>query len=281
MNLHFAAAILALAVTPAALFAAEGTFDKTLHVTGPATLNVSTDAGYIHITPGPDGSVHIIGHVHASGSLFGGSAEERAKEVADHPPIAQNGDSIEVGQHTNYRNIAIDYVITAPRGTTVQAASGSGNISVTNLGAPLTAKSNAGDIYANGLTGNVALSIGSGNIQALLDHVGNARIASGTGSIRLMGVTSGLYAEAGSGDIEVQGQPASDWKIISGSGNITLDAGANARFTIDATTGSGFIKSDLAIVTLGNSDPHHVAGDINGGGPNVHIGTDSGNVIIH
>src|SRR6185437_5611518 len=83
MKLRFAAAALTLALTPAALFAAEGTFDRTLHVTGAATLNVSTGSGYIHITPGPAGSVHIIGHIHASNGLFSGSPEQRVRQITD------------------------------------------------------------------------------------------------------------------------------------------------------------------------------------------------------
>src|ERR1700734_2806689 len=114
MNLRWAA-LLALPIPPAALFAAEGTFDKTLTVNGAANLNVGTGSGYIHITPGPDGSIHIIGHVHANNGLFSGSSsEQRVREVTDNPPIVQNGNSIEVGQHIHLQNVSIDYVITAP-----------------------------------------------------------------------------------------------------------------------------------------------------------------------
>ncbi|HTU50625.1 MAG TPA: hypothetical protein VMF56_08530 [Acidobacteriaceae bacterium] len=38
-----------LALTPAALFAAEDTFDKTLIVNGPATLAIDTGSGDIRI----------------------------------------------------------------------------------------------------------------------------------------------------------------------------------------------------------------------------------------
>src|SRR6185312_4089532 len=169
MNLRVATAIIALALMPSALFAAVATFNRTLQVNGPATLNVSTGTGYIHITPGPDGSIHITGHIHASSSLFSGSAEQRAKQVADNPPITQNGNSIEIGQNAHYSNVTIDYVITAPRGTAVQATSGAGEINVTNLCAPLSARVDAGNIYANELTGNVALTAGSGNITAMMN----------------------------------------------------------------------------------------------------------------
>lgn len=281
MNLRCAAAILALTLTPAALFAAEGTFDKTLSVSGTANLKVSTGSGYIHITPGSDGSVHIIGHVHASVGWFGGSPEDRVRRVTDNPPIEQNGNDIEVGQHTHFENVSIDYVITAPRGTTVEANSGSGDLNISNLGGQLKAGTGSGSIEANDLSGDVSLSTGSGDIRALINGAHYVKAETGSGTIRLQGVNGGLYAETGSGDIEITGQPGSDWKLETGSGSITLNTGSGARFTLDASTGSGDVHSDPPITTHGTLDRHHVTGEINGGGPIVRVETGSGDVRIH
>lgn len=279
MNLRWAA-ILALALTPAALFAAEATFDKTLSVTGAATLNVSTGSGYIHITPGPDGTIHIIGHVHSSHSWFGGSPEESVRRVTDNPPINQSGNTVEVGQHTSFQNISIDYVITAPRGTTVDASTGSGDLNISNLGGPLKAGTGSGTIEANDLTGDVALSAGSGDIRAMMNGAHYVKAGTGSGNIHLQGVTGGLFAEAGSGDIEVSGQPGSGWKLETGSGNVTLNTGS-AHFTLDASTGSGEVHSDPPLTTHGGNERHHVIGDINGGGPIMRVETGSGDVRIH
>lgn len=280
MNLRCAAAVLALALTPAALFAAEGTFDRTLNVSGTANLKVSTGSGYIHITPGPAGSIHIIGHVHSSMGWFSGTPEDRVRRITDNPPIEQNGNDIEVGQHTHFENVSIDYVITAPRGTNVEANSGSGDLNISNLGAPLKAGTGSGTIEANDLTGDVTLSAGSGDIRAMLNGANYVKAETGSGTIRLQGVTGGLYAETGSGDIDVSGQPGSGWKLETGSGSVTLNTGG-AHFTLDASTGSGDVHSDPSISTHGSIDRHHVTGDVNGGGPIVRVETGSGDVSIH
>ncbi len=281
MNLRWAAAALALALTPAALFAAEGTFDRTLNVSGTANLKVGTGSGYIHITPGPDGSIHIIGHVHSNMGWLSGSPEENVRRVTDNPPIVQNGNDIEVGQHTSYHNVSIDYVITAPRGTNVEADSGSGDLNISNLGAPLKAGTGSGSIDANDLSGDVALSTGSGEIHAIMNGAHYVKAETGSGSIRLQGVTGGLYAETGSGDIEIAGQPGDAWKLETGSGSVTLNTGGSAHFTLDASTGSGDVHSDPPITTHGTLDRHHVTGEINGGGPTVRVETGSGDVRIH
>ncbi|MGC2161678.1 MAG: DUF4097 family beta strand repeat-containing protein [Silvibacterium sp.] len=281
MNLRCAAALLVIAITPAALFAAEGTFDKTLTVNGAANLNIGTGSGYIHITPGPDGSIHIIGHVHSSMGFLSGSPEENVRRITDNPPIEQNGNNIEVGQHLHLNNISIDYVVTAPHGTTVEANSGSGDLNISNIGGPLKAGTGSGTIEANDLTGDVSLNAGSGDIRAMMNGAHYVKAETGSGSIHLQGVTGGLYAETGSGDIEVNGQPGDGWKLETGSGSVTLNTGSSARFTLDASTGSGDVHSDPPLTTHGGTDHHHVTGDINGGGPIVRVETGSGDVRIH
>jgi hypothetical protein len=283
MNLHKAIVTTSLLLAPAALFAADGNFNKTLTVNGPVTLSVSTGSGYIHITPGSDSSVHIIGHVHAAkwnSWIDSGSAEDRLQKVLSNPPIEQSGNTIEIGKHTNYQNISIDYDITTPKGTNLTAESGSGDVHVSDLSGAAKLNTGSGSIEASGLTGQTTLETGSGDIRAELQTPTHVKAQTGSGSIRLKGVAGGLYAETGSGDIEVQGQPTDAWKLQSGSGSITMDTGSS-HFSLDAQTGSGSVHSDPAITTHGSLERHHITGDINGGGPTVRVETGSGDIRIH
>jgi hypothetical protein len=269
-----------LAIAPSAALAADGTFDKTLHVGGSIILSVNTGSGYIHVSPGSDTEIHIIGHVHANGWGGIGSADDRVKEVVSNPPIEQSGNVVMVGKHTHYHNVSIDYDITTPKGTDLEANSGSGDLRLVDLGGPLKANTGSGSIEANGLTGRVALQTGSGDVHAEMNTSSDVKAQTGSGSIRLRGVNGGLYAETGSGDIEIQGQPSTNWKLETGSGSVTLNTG-NARFSLDATTGSGSVHSDPPITTHGSLERHHVTGDINGGGPTVRVETGSGDIRVH
>ncbi|GGH14142.1 DUF4097 family beta strand repeat-containing protein [Silvibacterium dinghuense] len=271
-----------LAVSPAALLAADGTFDKTVHVSGGASLSVGTGSGYIHVSPGSDGQIHIIGHVHANHNWgsWGGSPEEAVKQVVDNPPIEQDGNSVSVGKHTNYHNISIDYDITAPRGTELDAGSGSGDLQLRDLEGPLKANTGSGSIEAIGFTGRVVLGTGSGDIHAELRGTPDVKAETGSGSIRLSGVNGALYAETGSGDIEIAGNPSTNWKLETGSGSVSIDTAGHAKFSLDASTGSGSIHSDPPISTHGSLERHHITGDINGGGPVVRIETGSGDIRI-
>jgi DUF4097 and DUF4098 domain-containing protein YvlB len=275
-------ALAALAISPTWMLAAEGTFDKTIHVNGTPTLSISTGSGYVHVTPGSDSEIHIIGHVHANG--WGGdwgSPEDRVKEVVANPPIEQAGNVVTVGKHTNYHNISIDYEVTTPKGTNLEANSGSGDLRISNLGGSLKAGTGSGSIEASGLSGRVSLETGSGDIRADMSSAPDVKAQTGSGSIKLRGVTGGLFAETGSGDIEIDGQPGSSWKLETGSGSVTLNTGGGAKFSLDATTGSGTIHSDPPITVHGSLERHHIMGDINGGGVTVRVETGSGDVRIH
>jgi hypothetical protein len=269
------------ALTPAAALAADGTFDKTLHVSGQVMLSVGTGSGYIHVTPGTTSEVHIIGHVHANGWGMGASADDRVKQVVNNPPIEQTGNIVTIGRHQDWiRNVSIDYDITAPKGTQLEANSGSGDLRLQDLGGPLKANTGSGTIDAGGFTGRVLLQTGSGDIRAGLQSANDVRATTGSGSIHLQGVDGTLFAETGSGDIEIGGHPNSDWKLETGSGSVTLNVG-DSRFTLDASTGSGSVHSDPPISTHGALERHHIQGDINGGGPTVRIQTGSGDIRIH
>jgi hypothetical protein len=286
---------------PAVALAAERSFDRTLTVNGPVTLHVSTGAGYIHVSPGSDSQVHIVGHVKSSGnSWFGGSSDDAVSRVASNPPINQAGNIIRVGEGSDdsTRHVSIDYEITTPANTmltaesgsgdlqlsnlngTVQAHTGSGSIHADKLGAGSRLETGSGSIEATNLMGSTTLQTGSGEVRAELGSAGDVVAGTGSGSIKLTNVHGAIKAETGSGSLEISGQPTSPWKLETGSGDVSLQVGSGARFTLDAQTGSGSVKTDLPLTMRGSLDKHHVTGTVNGGGPTIKAETGSGDIRI-
>jgi hypothetical protein len=276
-----------LLVAPAVALAADGTFDRTLHLDGNAYVYVSTGSGYIHVSPGSDDQVHVVGRVHAGnnwgwGSHDDGSPEERVKRVVDNPPVVQVGNTIRIGKlPESVHNVSVDYDVTTPRGAQVEAGSGSGDIRISSIHGGVKADTGSGNIDASDIGGNyVSLETGSGGIRADLATANDVKAHTGSGNVHLGNVKGSLKTETGSGNIEISGQPSQPWKAQAGSGNVTLITG-NAHFSLDAQTGSGSVHSDPAISTHGNQEHHHISGDINGGGVPVRIETGSGDITIH
>jgi Putative adhesin len=280
LNLKFAT--LALLSISSLAFAADGTFDKTLSVSGPVTLNVSTGSGYIHVSPGSDAQVHIIGHVHASHSWMGGdnNADQVVKEIVANPPIDQTGSIVRVGKmKESWHNVAVDYEITAPKTTQLTGASGSGDLRIQGILGSVKLDTGSGSISVTGSGGSLNLETGSGDIHADQAAPGDVRVQTGSGSIHIGNVQGTLKAGTGSGDIEAGGKPVSEWKLETGSGNVTIAAN-NASFSVDASTGSGSVHSDLPMMVDGDLSKQHVKGKINGGGPVVRIETGSGSITL-
>ncbi|WP_213803364.1 DUF4097 family beta strand repeat-containing protein [Granulicella sp. dw_53] len=268
-------------------FAAEATFDRTLNTGSSPTLSVGTGSGYIHLRPGSDSQIHIIGHVHSNnnGWMNGGhsDAESRVREIAAHPPIDQSGNTVTIGErHSNdlFHNISIDYDITLPRTTSLTANSGSGDIDIQEVGTNLKADSGSGNVRAHGIHGPANLQTGSGDIELQQTGPGDVRAQTGSGSVRLNGISGGLRAGTGSGDIEVDGRPTTDWKLETGSGSIHLNVGRSTAFTVNASTGSGGIHIEQPLSMQGDLNRHHIAASVNGGGPVIRAETGSGDIRI-
>ena len=304
--------LLVAAIAPAA-YAADGTFERTLTFSGEPNVSVATGSGYIHVYPGQDNQLHVIGHVHASpGWLPVGDPEERVREIVASPPIVQSGNVITIGKPEGshpinaaemlddvlVRNISIDYDITTPAQTTLKAAAGSGSLEIGGILGAVNGEAGSGSIHADNIGANSRFSAGSGSIVA--DHIhgtvlaetgsgrldislsapGDVQARTGSGGISVSGISGGLRVSAGSGSIDVEGNPTGEWRLDSGSGSVHVKVDANARFNVDASTGAGGIEVDRAIVTQGSANRHHLTGAVGGGGPTLRASTGSGSITI-
>jgi DUF4097 and DUF4098 domain-containing protein YvlB len=300
MNKRCSAVLFSLLLFPLLLHARpEGSFDRTLSVSGAVSLDVSTGSGDITVKTGNSNQVVVHGKIHSGTWIFNdGSAISR---VESNPPIEQNGNSIRIGYNLPddvKRHVAIDYEITVPAQTSVEAHSGSGNVEVAGVRSEVQAQTGSGDIRLSDIGGRVQAHTGSGNIraenvaspfngqtgsgdiEATLMGSGDVDVHTGSGTIQVRGVKGGLRAQTGSGSIETDGTVAGPWDLHSGSGNIRMAVGSATGFNLDLHTSSGSIHSELPITVQGSMSSHELKGTVHGGGPEVAVSTGSGDVEI-
>jgi DUF4097 and DUF4098 domain-containing protein YvlB len=321
-----AALLLVLALAPAAAPAAEaqsqpdGRFEKTLKVSGPADVTVSTGSGTIDVKPGTDGSVHVIGLLHVSDSWRRGDAMSRVHDIEQHPPIEQEGSHIRIGDSHDDRTfdgISISYEVTVPVATTLTSSSGSGSQQIGALNGPVHASSGSGSLHIGATGASVRAGTGSGSItvEGAKEHVdantgsgtiilrsiaggakassgsgsieleqtakGNAEISTASGQIHAHGVNGGLSAETASGSIDIVGKPETNWTLSSVSGTVTINVPAGTAFTLDARTLSGGIDVDQPVtINSMHGRRRQVHGAVNGGGPTLSVETTSGSIHI-
>jgi len=253
-------------------------FDRTLTVSGETQLMVATGSGNIHLTRGSGSQIHIHGQVHVKDD----GSEEQARQIAANPPVEQNGNVIHVGQQheEHWHGISIDYEIEAPAGTLLGAMSGSGDIVDEGVGQNAKLETGSGNISAKGLEGALVVKTGSGDITAEQTGQGDVKAETGSGNIEIKDIHGSFHAQTGSGDIKATGTPSSPWTLDTGSGNVEIWPGS-APLTLDGSTGSGSVTTDHEMLVKGSLDHHHITGNLNGGGPLVHVETGSGDIHIH
>jgi len=281
MNIKLVTATAILSLTTAAF--AGDTFQRTLSLSGPADVYVSTGSGSIRVTPGSDNEVHIVGHVHASWSAFG-DVNAHISRIVENPPIVQTGNAVHIGESSDrslFNNISIDYEVSVPASAAVNLHSGSGDVEINHVGRFLAASSGSGSVRAHGIHGPADLQTGSGDIELQDDGAGDIKAKTGSGSIRINGLNGGLYAHTGSGDIEASGQLQGAGNLSSGSGSARLHLTPDAHFNLEASTGSGDIRIHFpGAPQQSDSSRHHLTAPINGGGPALEIRTGSGDIEV-
>lgn len=254
--------------------------DRSLTVGNAPDLYVTDGSGHIHIFAGPDTQVHIQAHVTANWQIFG-NAEDRIHRIESNPPIRQVGNQIRIGEvapedRSLFNNVSIDYEISVPRSASLDLHSGSGDIRVDGAGRFLKAETGSGSVRAYGLSGSADLHTGSGDIELDEQAQGEIDAHTGSGSIHIRGLNGKLTARTGSGDIDASGRVLAATHLQSGSGSIRLHPGSDARYTVDATTGSGSIR----VAGTEDSEHHHLSRSVNGGGPLIEAHTGSGDIEV-
>src|SRR5262249_21651506 len=139
--------------------------ERSYQVNGPVTLEVQTRSGDITVRNGPAGTVTIRGKIHVGDRWFTGNRQGDVSEIEKNPPIHQSGNDIHI-EYLNDHDISVDYEITAPANTTVQARSGSGDQRVEGLHGTLSLESGSGDMRLRETAGETSVHTGSGNVEA-------------------------------------------------------------------------------------------------------------------
>lgn len=279
----------------------QGHFEKTLQVSGAADLEVLSRSGNVIVRSGPAGKVSITGRIHVGDRWFSGGRKGDVEAIEQNPPITQTGNTVRI-DYVNYRDISVDYEVTAPADTKVRAKTGSGDVTAEGMKNGVDVETGSGDVRLRDLAGELRIHTGSGNIEAKSaagplearagsgdirveeTSKGDVRVETGSGNVDVRGVEGGLRASTGSGDVQIDGRPTSNWSVKTGSGNTDLRLPGEAAFDVDLSTSSGSIVVSQPVTTTiqGRVEDAHktIRGKVRGGGPEVAVHTGSGDIRI-
>lgn len=293
-----------------------GSFERTLSVSGPVRLELNNASGDVTIRSGPDGTVHVHGDVRVSGNGFE-NAQQRLNEIVSNPPLEQKGDTVRIGKDlVRMHNLSIAYIIEVPQSTEISTKLASGTQNISGIRGPVQADAASGAIRANNIDRSVHLATASGAVEAencgdelrvstasgsvTADNVkgdvlinamsGSIQVAkpgarvearSASGSIDVRGANNDVKARAASGRIAVQGNPSGNgyWDLKTASGAVEIAVPSNANFHLSAGARTGGIRTDVPIV-IEEQSKRSLRAHMGDGGGRVEIQTASGTIRI-
>ena len=251
--------VVALAALPA-LAQREGSFQRTLSVSGPVELEVSTHSGRIAVRAGGAGAVDVRATIRARRA----EGEKYLREVEANPPIVQEGNTIRITSLRDEeirRHLSIDYEVTAPAETRLRANSGSGGVTIQGLRGPVHANTGSGRIELSAIQEGATANTGSGGI---------------TGAA----LGGAITARSGSGDVRIEQTTPHGVSVVTGSGEVEVKLPASGGFDLKLRTGSGQANVTQPIALEGGVNHGSLRGKIRGGGIPVEITTGSGSIRI-
>jgi DUF4097 and DUF4098 domain-containing protein YvlB len=262
--------------------------EKTFTVDGMPRLRVQNVSGETAIRAGEPGQVRVV----ARKRVKGGSPD-RAKRLLENVEvrIEQRGNDIFVEPHLyeqerswldlfRGKKFRVDFEITVPRETAVNAQTVSGDLDLNGTRGPARLESVSGDVNIEDVQGPMRIKSVSGDVQCT-DYAGAVEGSSVSGDVDIRGRVRACELHTVSGDISVDLEPEvggreSRLKTISGDVEVGL---LSSTCVCDYHTASGDLECDLParIMREGRKDRTVVIGD---GRTRLSVKTVSGDLTI-
>ena len=244
--------------------AAEETKTVKVDAEKPVQLNVSNDAGDVTVV-GSDENVVTVKAVKTGYASTQARAEEDLKKIKYE--VKQNGNSVtvtyELGRISTRDVDTVDFVITIPENAVVEVRANMGDLDVSRIKGDVNLNTDFGSTNAQEIEGALSVESQSGSITTSQINAGSKNITLRTDF----------------GEMNIEKASAQKVEIHSQSGAIKMQDVKVAAYLI-ASTDFGGISSDIPITVTGDIKEKHQVGTINGGGGELTIQTQSGDVSI-
>ena len=264
------------------------TIEKTFTVDGMPRLRVQNISGETAIRVGESGQVRVV----ARKRVKGGSAD-RAKRLLENVEvrIEQRGNDIFVEPHLyeqertwldlfRGKRFRVDFEITVPRETAVNAQTVSGDLDLNGTRGPARVESVSGDVNIENVQGPMRIKSVSGDVQ-VTDYVGSLEGSSVSGDVDIRGRVHSCELHTVSGDISIDLDPEvggreTRLKTISGDVEVGL---LTSSCVCDFHTASGDLDCEVParVMREGRKDRTVVVGD---GSSRLTVKTVSGDLTI-
>jgi len=265
------------------------TVKKSFKVRGGGTLFLDIDHGNVEVEPHSGNEVFIEVE-----RTVKSDDRDDAKRIIDRHDLALEERSNDVyiesrfdsesgfwGRMSSRTEMKIRVKVHIPRRYNVDFSSGAGNVKVGTVSGRVHGRTGAGNIEIGAVDGPVDVASGSGNIE-ILGALGHVEANTGAGNIRAREIRGEVEINTGAGNIEayITRQPQAESRLHTGAGNVTVFLDPNVGVQVDAEASVGSASCDCPLTIEGKWMSKRFSGDVNGGGPDLHLRAGVGNVAL-
>jgi hypothetical protein len=275
---------LAVVLSASPAFAAPRVWDQGWDVTSRPDVHIAAADGHVRIHAGPAGHVqaHVEYELKRWGLVIGASEPTVVFEY--------KGDQIWITARSP-NNIGViggmderlTVEVTVPQQSVLSVRNGDGAVDCEPLEGRFSFVTGDGAVRAHGLKGDCEVSTGDGKV-ILDDMDGRLRARTRDGRLTVSGRFEALDLSTGDGRVEATARAGSKlvtgWNLETGDGALTLRVPHDITALLDARTRDGHIDVQLPISVSGRISGRELVGELNGGGPPLHIRTSDGSITL-
>jgi hypothetical protein len=180
------------------------------------------------------------------------------------------------------RSATVAMTVFVPRGAQVRIATGNGAVTIEQVGGDVQASTGNGRVRIDGTDGSVRASTGNGDVDVQSAR-SSVRVTTGNGRIAVTTAEGPVEAHTGNGSIDVRMtsvKARDDMSFSTGSGSVRVTLPSNYSGELDASTGSGELRSDFDLRLQGRMNPRRVRATIGSGGPALRMTSGSGQLEL-
>ena len=161
----------------------------------------------------------------------------------------------------------------------VKARTSGGSIKVDEIEGPVFLWTSGGSIEAKAIRGDLEARTSGGRIRAA-EVTGSVEAHTSGGPIKVTDVQGAVDLHTSGGEISVRFTDAPGGVLETSGGGIKVVFPEDVGASLDAKTSGGRVDVEHGIRVQGSQDPHHVVGDVNGGGRTLLLRTSGGDIRV-
>jgi DUF4097 and DUF4098 domain-containing protein YvlB len=284
------------------------TVEKSFTVQPGGTLKVQTQGGDIKVLTGAGNEVKVTATERINADTDT-KADELLKDLD--LTIEQNGDNVTAkakyekdhsGWHFgSWPPVSVSFTVVVPAHYNVDLNTSGGDIAIASINGQARLRTSGGDLKLERVEGevdggtsggNITLQEGTARVKLSTSggdiHVeragGEADLSTSGGNIVINSVKERLSASTSGGDIKasIEGALKGDCKLTTSGGTVKVSVDKTAAFDLRARTSGGDVDAEGITIAIekGGLRKSSLAGKVNGGGPQLYLGSSGGDIRI-